>query len=50
MEANEQSFPVMMFNIKLHKAVLFFEYVGEILNYEDYSNASYRATSSCVRN
>ena len=45
MKATEQYFPVILF-IMLHKAVLTFESVDEILKC-DHSNGSYRAVFSC---
>jgi len=45
MKATEQYFPVVLF-IMLHKVVLTFESVGEILKC-DHSNESYRAVLSC---
>ena len=39
MKATERYFPVVLF-ITLHKVVLIFEYVDEILKY-DHSNESY---------
>ena len=45
MEATEQYFPVVLF-IMLHKVVLAFESVDEILNC-DHSNESYSAVLSC---
>ena len=45
MMATEQYFPVVLF-IMLHKVVLTFEYVGEILKC-NHSNESYWAVLSC---
>ena len=45
LKATEQYFPVVLL-IMLHKVVLTFEFVGEILKY-DSSNESYLAILSC---
>ena len=45
MKATEQYFPLVLF-IRLHKVIVTFEFVDEILKC-DYSNESYWAVLSC---